>query len=166
MINYIEKGDGLHEAIFAAGLALWEEPVGWTTGPGQEFAVQQIIDTYDPVAPALASKWKAIQDERDRRKHAGFMTDGHRFHSDPDSRIQQLGLVMMGDSMPSGIMWKTMDGTFVPMTPALASAIFQTTASADVALFTAAENHRAVINAMTDWKQITDYDFSGGWPEV
>lgn len=164
-INYTEKGIGLHDAIAAAGQWLhFDSARGWVAS--DEAAVQAIIDGYDPLPLALAAKWLEIQAERERRKNAGYSAGGYRFHSDPDSRIQQLGLVMMGASLPAGIQWKTLGGGFVTMTPQLAGAIFQATAAGDTAIFAAAEAHRAAINAMTDWQAIADYDFSGGWPAV
>lgn len=163
-INYIEKGIGLHDAIVAAGHWLRDEGGVWVSS--DDAAVQSIIDAYDPIAPARAAKWDEIRTERERRKNAGYLVAGHRFHSDADSRIQQLGLVMMGQSMPAGIQWRTLDSGFVTMTPSLAAAIFNAAASADMQLFAAAEAHRAAVNELTDLAAINAYDFSGGWPEV
>lgn len=164
MIQYTEKGPGLHAAITRAGEWLREENGQWISS--DDAVVQAIIDGYDPAPPARAAKWLEIQAERDRRKEAGYLAAGHRFHSDPSSRIQQLGLVMMGANMPPGIQWKTLGGGFVPMTRALAGAIFQATAAADAALFAAAESHRAATEAMTDWQAIAAYDATTGWPAV
>lgn len=87
------------------------------------------------------------------------------FHSDDSSRIQQLALSMMGNSIPAGLMWKTLTLTpppvFVEMTPALAQGIFQATAASDAAIFAAAEVHRIAMEA-SDTPET--YDFSSGWP--
>jgi hypothetical protein len=80
--------------------------------------------------------------------------------SDDSSRIQQIGLVMMGASLPP-LQWKTLGGSFVTMTPVLAGQIFQTTAANDVAIFTRAERHRAL---MMGTPNPTAYNFLGGWP--
>lgn len=109
----------------------------------------------------LASVSQQIKADRDRRKLAGTPVGAHVFHSDPDSRIQQIGLVMMGAALPAGIMWKTVGGAFVEMTPTLAGQIFQATAARDVALFAAAEAHIAAAAASAD---PLAYDFSAGWP--
>lgn len=164
MIDYIEKGPGLHAAIRAAGHWLREE--NGVLVSSNDVAVQAIIDSYDPLPEAKAAKWLEIFAERERRKNGGYVTQGKRFHSDADSRIQQLGLLMMGQNMPPGIQWRTLDSGFVTMTPALAAAIFNSAASADMQLFAAAEAHRAAVNALTDLVAIAAYDFSGGWPEV
>ena len=107
--------------------------------------------------------WRQIQAERDRRKAGGVKVNGNWFHSDDPSRIQQLGLMMMGASMPPGIMWKTMSGTFVQMTPTLAQQIFQAVAAADQSIFAVAEQHKAAMMASSD---PAIYSFSSGWPLV
>ena len=120
---------------------------------------EQIEAAKHPAALALATQ--RIKAERDRRKIAGTPVGAHVFHSDPDSRIQQIGLVMMGAALPAGIMWKTVGGAFVEMTPTLAGQIFQATAARDVALFAAAEAHIAAAAASDD---PLAYDFTAGWP--
>ena len=47
MINYTEKGHGLHEAIANAGHKLWNEDRAWKST--DDVAVQAIIDSYDPL---------------------------------------------------------------------------------------------------------------------
>ena len=90
-----------------------------------------------------AEKWELIKSERDKRKSGGVKVGEKWFHSDSDSRIQQLGLVMMGGNIPAGLMWKTLDGSFVAMTQSLALQIFQAVAANDMAIFAAAETHKA-----------------------
>lgn len=107
--------------------------------------------------------WKLIQSERDRRKAGGVKVGTDWFHSDDTSRIQQLGLVMMGANMPSNIMWKTMAGTFIQMTPALAGQIFQLTASSDMAIFSVAEQKKTEMQASVIPE---DYNYLTGWPLI
>jgi hypothetical protein len=105
-------------------------------------------------------KWAEIKAERDRRKSGGVKVGEKWFHTDPDSRIQQLGLVAFGVSVPP-VQWKTLDGSFIEMTQTLANQILQGVASLDAALFTNAEVHKATLSASVD---PTTYDYSGGWP--
>lgn len=105
--------------------------------------------------------WERIKARREAVKAAGVPLAGKWFHSDDGSRIQQLGLVMMGAAIPDGLQWKTMDGSFVTMTQTLAGQVFAATAARDVAVFAVAEQHRAALNAAAD--PLT-YDWSGGWP--
>lgn len=117
----------------------------------------------DP-APATAEQiWLRIKAERERRKSLGVQADGKWFHSDQKSRSQQLGLVLLGANIPATLQWKTMDGSFVAMTPALAQQILAAGAASDQAIFAAAEAHKAAMEASAD---PASYDYSGGWPKV
>lgn len=107
-----------------------------------------------------ADGWVQIKAERDRRKSGGVLVSGKWFHTDPDSRIQQLGLVLMGASVPS-VPWKTLDGSFTPMSQSLATAIFQAVAALDMALFAKAEEHRT---AMLAAELPEEYNWRTGWP--
>ena len=161
-INYTEKGTGLHEAITAAGHQLWQLDGTWLSS--DDVAVQAIIDGYDPLPLAREKKWREIQARRDALAAGGVTVGAHKFHSDTPSRIQQLGLVMMGEGMPAGLNWKTVGGAFVTMTPTLAVQIFQATAASDAAIFGAAEAHKAAAYALPTAAQIDAYEFSAGWP--
>lgn len=105
--------------------------------------------------------WRKIQAERERRKFNGVKVGTNWFHTDDSSRIQQLGLVLMGAGMPAGIMWKTLGGSFVQMTPTLAGQIFQAIGGQDMAIFGKAEQHKA---AMLAAPNPSAYDFLTGWP--
>ena len=115
-------------------------------------------------AAARAAKWEAIMAERDRRKALGVKVGDHWYHSDADSRIQQISLFVMGASVPP-IPWKTLTTTpspvFVTMTQTIAAGIFQNTAASDTAIFAAAETHRIAMEASPTPET---YDFTGGWP--
>lgn len=109
-----------------------------------------------------ARMWDAIKNERDRRTDQGGYKVGTKwFHSDQKSRSQQLGLVLLGASIPANLQWKTMDGSFVTMTATLAQQVLAAAAASDQAIFAAAETHKAAMEASAD---PASYDFSGGWP--
>lgn len=118
-----------------------------------------------PLADRQAAAWERIKTERDRRAGLGVKVGQHWFHSDQKSRTQQLGLVLLGANIPADLQWKTLTLTpppvFVPMTQQLAQAIVSATAASDTAIFTAAEAHRAAMEASAAPQ---DYDFSVGWP--
>lgn len=107
--------------------------------------------------------WKVIQAERDRRTQGGVKVAGSWFHSDQPSRIQQIGLVIFGANMPAGIMWKTMSGTFVPMTPQLALGIFQSVAMSDQVIYGTAEQKKAQMLASAD---PISFNYLTGWPAI
>ena len=120
--------------------------------------------TAPPLPTPKAAAWERIKAERDRRKSLGVKVGAHWYHSDADSRIQQLSLFVMGASVPP-VQWKTLTTSpppvFVTMTPAIAAGIFQGTAASDAAIFAAAETHRVAMEASSTPES---YDFSGGWP--
>lgn len=123
---------------------------------------------YDEQAAILLAEqesvWVMIRAERERRTlNGGYSAVGKWFHSDLISRGQQTGLVIMGASIPAGLQWKTMDGTFVAMTPQVAGAVFAAAAAQDAATFQAAEVHRAAMQLVS---HPFSYDFTGGWPAV
>lgn len=115
-------------------------------------------------AKIKAAKWDAIKVERDRRnEQGGFKVGTNWFHSDQRSRSQQLGLALLGASIPAGLQWKTMDGTFVTMTQQLAGQVLAVAAASDQAIFASAEVHKAAMEASQD---PAAYDFSDGWPAI
>lgn len=116
------------------------------------------------ISGVKAAVWEKIKAERDRRTTTGgYPAAGKWFHSDTFSRTQQLGLVLLGANIPDGLRWKTMDGTFVDMTPDLAAQIFAAAGTHDDLTFQAAEIHKAAMEASAD---PAAYDFSTGWPAV
>ena len=108
--------------------------------------------------------WLQIKRMRDVKKESGVQVNGHWFHSDDSSRVQQIGLVLMGAALPAGVMWKTMDGTFVEMTQSLADSIFQAVAASDMVIFAVAERHRVAIQSLETNEDLLAYDYSTGWP--
>jgi hypothetical protein len=115
---------------------------------------------------AQAARWDEIKAEREKRMNGGFKVQVQPgvykwYHSDQPSRTQHLGLILAGASVPP-IPWKTMDGTFEVLTPAIVTAIFASAFALDTALFNVAEQHEAFMMSSPD---PASYDFSTGWPE-
>ena len=150
--QYNPATHAVRETAPVGGVQQWEV----YSLPAEEVAANQ--------AAARAAKWEAIMAERDRRKALGVKVGDHWYHSDADSRIQQISLFVMGASVPP-IQWKTLTTTpqpvFVTMTQTIAAGIFQNTAASDAAIFAAAETHRIAMEASPTPET---YDFSGGWP--
>ena len=109
----------------------------------------------------VAKIWEAIKEKRDLVSGHSVQVSGNWYHSDTKSRLQQMGLVMMGAGLPTGLQWKKMDGTFITMTPTLAGQIFQATAYRDQQCFAVAESHK---NSMSQAVDPALYDYSTGWP--
>lgn len=140
VVNTVEVAslDVLPGLVAAQG----NEGIGWSYD-GQTFTAPA------PDLTALrAAHWDAIKAERDKRiQTGGYQASGKWFHSDTFSRTQQMGLVMMGASIPGGLQWKTMDGSFVTMTQTLAGQVFAAAAASDAALFARAEQIKATMDA-------------------
>lgn len=161
-LNYTEKGNGLHEALGAAGLGIICHDGIWL-GPAD---AQAFIDAYDALAWARDQKWQQIKTKREAVKYAGvpIASVGKTIDTDEGARSQQLGLVLMGASIPSGLMWKFADNSFAPMTPTLAAEVLAATAARDMAVFAVAEGFRSQIGAMSDWQAVIALDITAGWP--
>lgn len=127
---------------------------------------------------AEAKAWELIKAERDRRTLAGFNVGTEWVHSDLFSRSQWLGLkdnardamasgAAMGDvlhdSEAKPIVWKMLDGSFVPVTSQLAFDVVAAVTRSDMAIFTVAEQHRA---AMVACQAPVDYDCTTNWPQT
>ena len=160
--TYIEAISELHPTVFVQSMGVENDYESLEYVSGDPIPSKTQLDA-DILTLSKLRVWRAIQAARDARKNGGVKVGADWFHSDDTSRIQQLALVMFGVNMPPGIMWKTMQGTFVPMTPTLASQIFQSIAAQDQAIFGKAEQHRAASAAAPS---PVDYDFSEGWPQT
>lgn len=102
-------------------------------------------------------RWEKIKTKRDEiTDNGGCLVGGKWFHTDPKSKQQQMALTMLGSSIPAGLMWKTMDGSFVEMTAQLAQQLFAAQVHREQTVFAHAEALRADPTA----------DISSGWPEV
>lgn len=137
---------------------------------------QSSIPTLDDVK---ASVWGLIKDERDRRKNGGFRAAGKWFHSDAGSKLQHLGnkdtardQLAAGGTMADPLLdeetgrqidWKTMDGSWLPLTCQRAFDVVRAGKASEFAHHTAAEIHQAAMESCAD---PAAYDFSGGWPEI
>lgn len=115
------------------------------------------------IAESKAFKWETIKAKRDQCIEKGGYKIGTKwFHSDMHSRNQQLGLVLLGANIPANLQWKTMDGNFILMTPILAQKILEVGAASDMAIFAAAETHKAAMEASAS---PASYNLSEGWPK-
>jgi len=125
-----------------------------------------VINTPKPLEYVKDYLWQQIKSYRDRLQSGGFKVGDKWYHSDIDSRIKILGLVILGSSIPAGLQWKTMDGTFAEMTQTLATQIFGAAASHDTSIFAIAENHRNNINALETIEELEAYDYTIDWPDT
>lgn len=134
----------------------WTQKWNITSKPQQE------VDSY--IASRKVQIWDDIKAYRDHLvQTGGYKVGSHWYHSDTFSRTQQIALVLIGANMPSGIMWKTLDNGYVPMTQALAGQIFAAAAAQDAALFAKAADHKSALDLSID---PDSYDWRVGWTET
>ncbi len=101
-----------------------------------------------------ALRWSKLKQHRDElTDNGGCLVAGKWFHTDPKSKQQQMALAMVGTALPPGIMWKTMDGSFVLMTSTLAAELFQAQMQRDQQIF-----------AIAEAKRNDDTPITEGWP--
>ena len=156
--------------LFRAGK--WAHPVtgvkypsNWDASTIDGVTVEEVAETPPSIETLKNNRWSEIKELRDGKiQNGGYEVGGKWFHSDTFSRTQQIGLVMLGASIPAGLQWKTMDGSFVTMTQTLAGQIFGKAALNDTLTFANAEAHRLAINALNDATAIANYNITTGWP--
>ena len=108
--------------------------------------------------------WEQIKAKRyDNLRHGVYAKSvGKWFQTDDATRLQYLALAL--ESVTGGfkkpISWKTMDNSFLQLTPELLREIMQTMHDDEEADFINAEKHKA---AMLKAENPLEYDYSGGW---
>jgi hypothetical protein len=133
-----------------------------------------------PVITAF-DMWERIKAERTLRKTGGVVVNiggvDRWFHTDSDSRVQQLGLkdtardlladggIMTDSLIINGklVNWKTMDGSFVLITAKVAFDIVAAVCTLDAVQHLAAEVHKIAMEASSD---PASYDYSTGWQSI
>ncbi|HFC8546143.1 TPA: DUF4376 domain-containing protein [Neisseria lactamica] len=108
--------------------------------------------------------WERIKAKRhDNLRHGVYAKSvGKWFQTDDATRLQYLALAL--ESVTGGfkkpINWKTMDNSFLQLTPELLREIMQTMHDDEQADFANAERHKA---AMLKAENPLEYDYSGSW---
>jgi hypothetical protein len=149
---------------------------GISLDPERELTDEQALERFHTMVPATwvepvvgPTCGEIVEEIKNLRDHLSS-TGGYKvvvdgvdkwFHSDAQSKTQQLSLVIMGAAAAGVPPWKTMDGSKVAMSPALAGQIFLAAVTQDGALFAAAEAHIAAVNA-SNAPEI--YNYTAGWP--
>lgn len=105
-----------------------------------------------------------IKNRRDEITVDCIIINNHHFHSDTNSRIQQLSLTKMGaeKKIPRGLMWKTKNNGLIELTNEIAAQFESVTMDHDMRLFANAQHHIAAVEALDDIQAVLDYDYSTG----
>ena len=117
------------------------------------------------ITDAKEAKYSAIKNQRDAITTDYIIINNHHFHSDTNSRIQQLSLAKMGaeKKIPPGLMWKTKNNGLIELTNEIAAQFESVTMDHDMRLFANAQRHIAAVEALDDIQAVLDYDYSTGW---
>ena len=98
--------------------------------------------------------WEKVKQQRDELiENGGCLHQGKWFHSDVRSKQQQIALKDLGQDIPVGLKWKTMDGTFIDMTPAIAASLFVAQIQREMGIFQIAETVKATPFATINWPE-------------
>ncbi|MCQ9124374.1 DUF4376 domain-containing protein [Rodentibacter caecimuris] len=111
-----------------------------------------------------ALMWEKIKQKRYDNLRAGvYVKSADKwFHSNDESR-QQYTFMRTLPQLPSDMMWKTMDNTFVPFTKAILDELSLQLIDDEQADFANAERHKQL---MEQAENPLDYDFSDGWTPI
>ncbi|ECC1895064.1 DUF4376 domain-containing protein [Salmonella enterica] len=117
------------------------------------------------ITDAKAAKIQQIKAHRDDVTADYIVIDGNHFHSDANSRIQQMSLTRMGQAkqIPAGLMWQTKNNGLIELTNDIAAQFETVTMDHDMRLFANAQRHIAAVEALEDIQEVLDYDYSSGW---
>lgn len=123
-----------------------------------------------PIDPEVIKKqhqaqiWEAIKQKCRTITHGGVYIKSVKkwFHTDDSSRTQYLALQILPE-LPSELMWKTMDNSFVKLTKPLITELAMTILQSEQADFANAEKHRL---AMLQAQNPLEYDYSKGWTAI
>jgi len=180
VLNYIDVIAKYHPGVFVSckGNPNDYDQIFWEAG--EPLPTKAVLDT-DIIRAVQDDVTEQIKAFRDRRKSCGVMAivGGKEiwFHSDPDSRIQFLGLkskardlIAAGGTMETiikkmgtNVIWKPLSqDEWVPMTCQLAFDLEEAVGDLDALLFAACEQHKW---AMIASPNPAEYDYTTEyWP--
>ena len=150
----------IRAAVGVIGIEEDAPPAGWsydTHDRREDWEATQrpyIIYTRKSDEQISATRWGKIKQKRDElTDNGGCLVAGKWYHSDPKSKVQQIALTMVGAALPA-TPWKTMDGSFITLTPTLVGQLFQAQMVREQTIFAHAEALKADPEA----------DINAGWP--
>lgn len=164
MIEYTEKGPGLHAAIRKAGHSLVEENGVWVAD--DELAVQAIIDSYslddckslkrEEVARYAAKLRNRIVANISPAEMASWPIKVAEARAYAQAQTEESAPLLAAEALARGVGLAQMVG-MVESNSAWLGALESQIAGAD-------GKHRDAINACTTFEAVLMYDFSDGWP--
>ncbi|HHA1306327.1 TPA: DUF4376 domain-containing protein [Enterobacter kobei] len=141
-------------------------PDGLTAvAPDSQFDIWTANGWQKDVSAIKANLISAIKKHRDQLTAEYIIVDGYYFHSDANSRIQQMTLTKMGkeNKIPPGLMWQTKNSGLIELTNELASKFEDVTIEHDIRLFSKALEHINAVNSIESAEEALAYDITQGW---
>jgi len=164
MINYIEKGPGLVDAIMRAGHWLVRGSFGWETS--NDAAVQSIIDNYTLDQAKAYRCAEVLAKSRELRDTVTAAVAPGEMASWPIKRDEAIEYGKVGELAPCPALRAEAGARQITLAQLVAKV------NANAARFMAAEaaiggtdgRHRDAINALTTFDAVAAYDITAGWP--
>ena len=169
----------LQDAATRAQFGITEEPDPVRPDERYYYVTQNadgsLTATPKPAAQVLDMLWWQIKAHRDQRQEAGCLAGTDWFHNDVKSRTQWERMANRSASAADAdpylvagqqVQWKTMAGTFVPLTAGKIRQVVTAFEIQEATTFMRAEQHRAALAVMTDVELMAAYDWRAGWPAV
>jgi hypothetical protein len=166
MIQYTEKGHGMHQAIAAAGH--WLEQIDGDWVSSADAAVQTIIDTYtlDQAKSAkctlVLAHAAALRDKVTAAIASGEMASW----SIKRAEAEDYGEIGEAASCPALRAEAQARGITLAQLVAKVNANAERFMAAEAAIGGTDGRHRDVINVLTTFEAVAAYDFQVGWLEV
>lgn len=165
-IKYTEKGIGLHNAVAAAGHALWQEGGEWISS--DDAAVQAIIDGYT-LTQAIATRQaeclsiaKGLRDKAISGISAGEMAgwpiklaEARAFVADPAGAQTPM---LAAEASARGVTVAELVGKVGGNSTRFAAL--------EAAIGGADGRHRDALAKLTTFEAVAAYDLTAGWPKV
>lgn len=164
-ISYIEKGEGLHARIRAAGHWLIQSNGVWVSS--DDAAVQDLIDTYT-LADAIKHRQaecltiaKALRDKAVAHISAGEMAAW------PIKRAEALAFLQSGNPADAPILLNEAIARNISLSAMVAKVQSSATAfaSMEAAISGADGKHRDTLETLTSFEEVLAYDLTAGWPQ-
>lgn len=153
-----------------------EYGIVWEADPiraDERFYLNGNLATPRPLADVLKVFWDQIKAHRDVLQEAGCKVGADWFHNDLKSRSQWERMANrsagMADADPylvggQPVPWKTMSGTFVPLTAGKIRQVVEAFEPRELSIFAKAEQHKAALAAKTTVEEMIAYNWLAGWP--
>lgn len=164
IINYVDKGAGMAQAIRAAGhtIAIMDG-IPMCSDPS---AVQLIIDTFDPLVSAKSIKKKAIDAYAAALRNVIVNGTSPAEMAAWGLKVLQAERVQAGETTGTELI--DSEAAVRGVTRTVMAAIVKGNSNGLTALETQisgnAGKHKDIIASMTDWHEVAAYNFSSGWP--